>query len=179
MPWRLQHAKYLPLIFDPLFSNFSIAPSKFLPFFLNPSKSPLFLHFHYFSLISSKKRCVVSDVVQLPYLSHFCNRTILKMTRFFTFSHPIHHLNPHKYWLQTTPLKFYYHFDQNQTFCTPLFCKFSFPKTQLQTSLLSYVFIPHLKKSKIHFCTHAWRPHFFDRKNMVPLISYLFCTKPL
>nr|DAZ73938.1 MAG TPA: hypothetical protein [Caudoviricetes sp.] len=29
------------------------------------------MHFHYFSPISLKKHYVVSDVVQLPYLSHF------------------------------------------------------------------------------------------------------------
>lgn len=53
--WCLQHAKYLPLIFNPLFSNFSTTFFQFLPFSLNPSKSPLFLHFHYFSPISLKK----------------------------------------------------------------------------------------------------------------------------
>lgn len=53
------------------FSIIQITFFQFLPFSLNPSKSPLFLHFHYFSPISLKKHYVVSDVVQLPYLSHF------------------------------------------------------------------------------------------------------------
>ena len=147
MPWCLQHAKYPPLIFNPLFPNFSITSSQFLPFSLNPSKSTLFLHFHYFSPISSKKHYVVSDVVQLPYLSHFWQLHLTQNDRFFTFSHLTHHLIPHKYWLQTTSLKFYYHFDQNQTFCTPLFCKFLF-SNHSHKLLFSPLFLYRILKNK-------------------------------
>ena len=69
------------------------------------------------------------------------------MTRFFTFSHLTHHLTPHKYWLQTTSLKFYYHFDQNQTFYTPLFCKFLFLKHKHKL-LFSPLFLYHILKTQ-------------------------------
>lgn len=79
--------------FNPLFSNFSITFFQFLPFPLNPSKSPLFLHFHYFSPISLKKHCVVSDVVQLPYLSHFLQLHLTKNDPIFYFFAPNTPLN--------------------------------------------------------------------------------------
>lgn len=68
--------------------------SQFFPFSLNPSKSPLFLHFHYFSLISLKKHYVVSDVVQLPYLSHFLQLHPTQNDPIFYFFTPNTPLNP-------------------------------------------------------------------------------------
>lgn len=128
-------------------SHFLITSYQFLPFSSNPSKSPLFLHKPHFSLTSSKKHCVVSDVVQLPYLSHFLQLHSIQNDRFFTFSHLTHHLIPHKYWLQTTSLKFYYHFDQNQTFCTPLFCKFLF-SNHSHKLLFFPLFLYHILKTQ-------------------------------
>nr|DAT25743.1 MAG TPA: hypothetical protein [Caudoviricetes sp.] len=72
---------------------------------------------------------------------------LTKITRFFTFLHLIHHLIPHKYWLRTTSLEFYYHFDQNQTFYTPLFCKFPFSK-YCHKLLLSPLFLYHILKTQ-------------------------------
>lgn len=69
------------------------------------------------------------------------------MTRFFTFSHLTHHLTPHKYWLRTTSLEFYYHFDQNQTFYTPLFCKFSF-SNHSHKFLFFPLFLHHILKNQ-------------------------------
>lgn len=69
------------------------------------------------------------------------------MTRFFTFSHLTHHLIPHKYWLQTTSLKFYCHFDQNQIFYTPLFCKFPFSK-HYHKLLFSPLFLHYILKTQ-------------------------------
>lgn len=76
------------------FSIIQITSSQFLPFPLNPSKSPLFLHFHYFSPISSKKHYVVSGVVQLPYLSHFLQLHPTQNDPIFYFFTPNTPLNP-------------------------------------------------------------------------------------
>lgn len=68
--------------------------SQFFPFSLNPSKSPLFLYFHYFSPISLKKHYVVSDVVQLLYLSHFLQLHPTQNDPIFYFFTPNTPLNP-------------------------------------------------------------------------------------